>query len=220
VAADTDGVSILGMGDSLRATVRHADVWYATRAVPSAMHPGDLRYDPGLIVLKHRASNGSWRDVIPVRPRVLLTSPADGAGPLLRTSRGRAILAARRIEKRPGGSVQLVGAYERLGSGKPVGRSGGARIDPLDCGGAQVSFSARKGDRLEYSVFLRDGGGGPVVGPDSVTSGGTRVTFTPGAQVSIVRGFVSATAPFVARARLRWTAPVGRLFKVAICDAG
>lgn len=220
VAADGDGISLLGRGPSLRAAVRHGDVWYATRAVLSAMHPGDLRYDSGLIVLKHRASDGSWRDVIPARPRVPLNSPADGAGPLLRTAHGRAILAAARIEPRPGGALELVGAYRRLGSGAAVGRAGAARIDPLRCGGAQVSFSARKGDRVEYSVFLRDGGGGPVVGPDSVSSGGTRVTFTPGAQVSIVRGLVSATAPFVARARLRWRADRGRLFRVGICDGG
>ena len=210
---------MLGRGESLRAAVRHGDVWFAARAVPSVVHAGDFRYDPGLIALKHRTSNGAWRDVIPTRPRVPLASSSDSTGPLLLTPRGRAILSAGRIERRPGGAVELVGAYQRLGSGRPIGRGGVERIEPVDCGGAQVSFSARKGDRLEYSVFLHEGPGGPTVGPDSVVSGGTRMTFTPGAQVQIRHGYVSASDPFVLRARLRWKAQAGQLFKVALCDS-
>jgi hypothetical protein len=223
VAADADGVSILGRGESLRATVRHGDVWYATRAVPSAHYPHDLRYDPGLIVLKHRLANGSWHDVSPLRPRMPLTAPSDGAGPLLRTQGGRALLSARRIVPRPGGAVELMGAYRRLGSGRSIGRSDSAQIDPLGCGGAQVAFTGRQGDRLEYSVFLRDsgeGGGGVGIGPDSVTNAHTRVTYTPGASVTSQPGFVSATAPYVTRVRFEWTAKRQQRFVVGICDRG
>ncbi|HEX8074141.1 MAG TPA: hypothetical protein VF545_04105, partial [Thermoleophilaceae bacterium] len=218
VAGDANGTQVLGRRASLRAVVRHGDVWFATRARSSFQRPGDLRYDPGLIALKHRHRDGIWRDVIPLRPRVSLDAPANGSGPLLRTAGGRAALAAKRIERRPGGAVELIGGYRRLGSAKPIGRKGVQRIEPLDCGGAQVAFSARAGDRLEYSVFLRESPGGPTVGPDHVVSGGTRVTFSPGAEVELRRGFVSASNPFVMRVRLRWTAGEGRLFKVAICD--
>jgi hypothetical protein len=217
VAADQDGTAILGSGESLRAAVRHGDIWFSTRAVPSVIHSGDVRYDPGLNALKHLTSDGAWRDVIPARPLVDAGAPSDSTGPLLRTPRGRAILSAHRIVARPGGTVDLVGAYQQLGGRRKTGRAGVERIEPVACG-AQVSFSGRKGDRLEYSVFMHDGKGGPAVGPDSVTSGGTQVAFTPRARVQVRRGYVSASDPFVARVTLRWTAQARRLFKVTICD--
>jgi hypothetical protein len=221
VAADRDGGAVLGRGDSLRAVMRHGDVWYATRAAPSVLRAGDLRYDPGLIVLKHRRPNGAWRDLIPLRPRVSLFAPADGTGPLIRTSRGRAVFAASRIARRAGGAVDLIGAYRHLGGGGGIGRRGSERIEPAaGCGGAQVSFSARAGERFEYSVFLRESGSHAQSGPNSVTSGGTRVTFTPGAKVELRRGYVSASDPFVVRARLRWRTSAAQAVRVTICDAG
>jgi hypothetical protein len=66
-------------------------------------------------------------------------------------------------------------------------------------------------------VFLSQDGD-PAIDAGSVTSGNTRVSFTPGAKVAIGRDYISATDPWVLRARLRWREEKHQTVSVIICD--
>jgi hypothetical protein len=109
---------------------------------------GDLRSDFGLVALKQRAADGTWRDVLPIRP-VSRTSP-DSAGPLLieddpATPEGRALRVA------ADGSVTVTGGFRR-GDGRWARRGVRFVFRVVSCG-VRLEWFAEPGDRYEYSVF-------------------------------------------------------------------
>jgi hypothetical protein len=67
IGSDRDGGVQLSVRDARFAVVRHGDVWFGVRMMPSVNRPDDLRYDFGLHLLKLRRG-GRWVDLVPVRP--------------------------------------------------------------------------------------------------------------------------------------------------------
>ena len=81
LSADGDGASVLGTAQSRFATVRRGDDWFAVKAAPGPGRIRDLRFDFGLVAFKRRRSDGSWRDVIPLKPYT--STQPDSGGPIL-----------------------------------------------------------------------------------------------------------------------------------------
>jgi hypothetical protein len=143
----------------------------------------------------------------------------DSAGPLvIVTDRGTAVFQADKIRARGKKGLTALGGYRRLRGRPGVSRSANVTYRPVDCG-VQVGFMARAGDRIEYSVFLRDRGKESVK-PARVTNGGTTVTTDPNGSVRIGRDYRSATYPDVMRARFRWNVDRKKRIRVKICQAG
>ena len=67
IGSDRDGGVQLSVRDARIAVVRHGNVWFGIRMMPSVNRPDDLRYDFGLHLLKLRRG-GQWVDLVPVRP--------------------------------------------------------------------------------------------------------------------------------------------------------
>jgi hypothetical protein len=227
--ADRNGVTVHGRGEAKFATARHDDVWLAVRPHQSFHRFTDLRYDGGLVQLKRRQSNGAWLDLLAARPHVP-EGPPDSAGPLLVTRHGRRALGGDRLRPLAKGGVRVSGAYRRIGAAHGGVRGGVETIRPTRCG-AEVSFGGRRGERVEYSVFLpdrppREQPGrqysdplrGPVTAPGSVSAADTFVSFDPSAKVTLRHGYQSATDPHVVRARLRWKLDRDRTLRVTICQ--
>jgi hypothetical protein len=217
VMADSDAAAVLGHGASLYATQRAGDVWMAIRGRTSADHATDLRYDAGLIRAKVRRDDG-WRDLIPVRP-LLPTTGLDSAGPLLRTDGGTAAFLADRLRAPGGDYLEMDGGYRSLRGTPDVHRHAWARFRPVSCG-VQVVFPLRKGDRGEYSVFLRDPDNQGRKKDGDVLSGGAVVSALPTPAISISHDWISATDARVLRARMRWNAEEKERVRVTICANG
>ena len=92
-------------GSGSFAIVRSKRVWAAVR---SERGHADLRYDFGVVAAKVRRRDGSWRDLLPPRPRT--TSGADSAGPVLLTRRGAGFPVAQAI-RRDGRTLRMIGEY-------------------------------------------------------------------------------------------------------------
>jgi hypothetical protein len=147
LAADREGSSVLGRGSSRFAAVRAGDIWYVVRQAPSA--GGDLRYDFGLVALKQRDPDGSWRDALPLRPHPRRVP--DSAGPVLNGAQpvGRSLTVA------PFGRVTIKGAF-------PARRGVRVVFEPVGCSGLQVFVTpTRPSDSYEYSLFVRPGDTAP-----------------------------------------------------------
>ena len=214
LSSDSNGVTVLGSDQSQFAVERHGDLWFAVRAMPSAHKATDIRYDPGLVALKRRRPDGTWADLIPQRPRVLRTTP-DSAGPLLLGPR-MAVPAAARIRASRDGTIDLLGNYRLPLSKKPVRQGVSWSFRPVGCG-VEASFAARAGDRMEYSVFLRDGPGAPAIAPGRVSSGGAKLTFSPRVTPRLEHGYVSGTDPRMVRVRLLFSPPRAERIRVTVC---
>jgi hypothetical protein len=167
------------------------------------------------MALKRELPDGSWVDLVSRRPRYPYHGP-DSAGPLLRTSRGTAVFRTNRIRARDGGVLVASGGYYRLRGRPSISRSSDVRYRPVECG-VQVSFPVRRGDRAEYSVFLRDRNSHR--GSGFVRSGGTTVSFDPRARVLLGRGSISSLDARVLRVRLRWTGRKSGRVRVTICGS-
>ena len=76
--ADRDGAFVDAAGAGF-AAVRSGELWFAVNGRP--LQP-DLRYDAGLVALKRREADGSWRDLIRPRP-MTVGRPPSSAGPVL-----------------------------------------------------------------------------------------------------------------------------------------
>jgi hypothetical protein len=217
IFSDSNGTAILGRGESLFATQRIGPIWYAVRAGPSIDRPTDVRYDGGLLRLKRRNSDGNWVDLVPTRPRLPING-ADSAGPLIiRNGKGTAVFAGERIN--PGGSkgMRMIGGYRRLRGTPAVSRSADELFKPVDCG-LRVSFPVRKGDVVEYSVYLVNEGH-YILKPGEVTSAGTTVTASPEPRIVVSTDYRTSSDPEVLRARLRWRADSNERMRVRICSS-
>lgn len=216
--SDHGGTAILGRDESLFASERLGDIWFAVRAGPSLDRPTDVRYDGGLLRAKRQSSDGSWFDLIPTRPRLPIDG-ADSAGPLIkRDSAGTAVFDGSRIRAHGKDGIGMVGNYRTLRGSPGITRRSDERFRPLDCG-MQVAFPADPGEVIEYSVYLRDTG--HVKRHDGeVSSDGTTVSADPEPHIVLKGEYRSATDPEVVRARLRWSSHERQRIRVRICADG
>jgi hypothetical protein len=218
IYSDRGGTAILGRGDSLFATQRIGNLWYAVRAGPSLQRPTDVRYDGGLVRAKLRTEDGGWFDLIPTRPRLPIDGN-DSAGPLIvRDDRGTAVFDGSRIRARGKDGIGMVGNFRALRGNPDVTRRSDERFRPIDCG-VQVAFPARDGEVLEYSVYLRDTGN-VKRGGGEVSSDGTTVSADPKPRIVLKGEYRSATDPEVVRVRLRWSSHESQRIRVRICAGG
>lgn len=208
IAADVDGGQVLGRGDATFATVRAGDVWFAVKQARSA--GADLRYDFGLVAVRVRMDDGSWR-ALPVRPRVI--RPDASAGPLLRARGRRGLAHGDRIEVGPGGRVTVTGGF-RTGSGRVLRRGVRFRFSPTDCG-VRMSVPVRRGDRLRQSAFF--GGSPRRPGPRSVADGRQIVSFSARARHRTAGRYASGADPRVTEVRLRFGRSSGRPLELETC---
>lgn len=147
-AADRSGHAVLGARQSLLATVRGRDYWFAVRAQPTGPEGGDPRLDFGLVAWKLRGPDGRWRDHLPLRP---IAAGEPSAGPLLIRDGRVAVPFGRRIRVKRGGTVTVTGGGFR-GPERLERRASFAFVP----GRRRIAlvFPVRAGDLIAYSVFL------------------------------------------------------------------
>ena len=150
--ADSDGAFVepekMGF-----AAVRHGGLWYAVHR-RTITH--DRRYDFGLVALKQRLADGSWRDVMRPRPDTLGPS-RDSAGPVIEVGGVRYLPYGNTIAVRPGGVVEVRGGY-RSETGVWLRQGVTFRFTPVRDGVA-MSFPLRAGDRARVATYMRAGEG-------------------------------------------------------------
>ncbi|MGI8593710.1 MAG: hypothetical protein ACR2ML_04985 [Solirubrobacteraceae bacterium] len=147
LTADRDGYFADPAGAGF-AAVRRGDVWLAVNARP--LQP-DLRYDAGLVALKRRGPDGTWRDLLRPRP-MTVGRPPSSAGPVL-VSAGREWFPYGndlRVGRR--GVVTLRGGF-RDAAGADLGRPLSVRYAPLP-DGVRISFALAKGETVRMRTFL------------------------------------------------------------------
>jgi hypothetical protein len=203
LAGDAPAVARVLRGNDTTTLVRSGSLWYAVRQASSLdRHDSDLRWDFGLVSLK-QLRDGGWRDVQPPRPAS--DGRATSAGPLLRLGgNGAAIPFGRRSAAGPSGGVTVSGGF-RLPrpSLRWVRRGVKFRFRPVSCG-VRMSFPARRGDRFDYSAFMRGSKRSVTVGRRSVADARHVVTFDAPAKVQLIRGYASGADPALVRARIRF----------------
>ena len=215
IAADHGMSRGIGHGRGRIAMVRKGGVWFALRMMPTfhRHHIGDLRYDAGLAVAKRRGDDGSWSDVVPLRP----TTKAPGFD-----SSGPAILSGSHIDAIPVGDKLDTSKGQVRVKGWIRDRSLNA-IEPYranyvatDCG-AEVLFAAYPGQTYEYSAFFR-GNKKPHQDGGKLSTKDQTVTVSPKPDdVAIKHGYASAVDPELVRARLRFRVSKPRTVHVEMC---
>ena len=201
IAADSDGGRVLGRGDATFATVRAGDVWFAVKQARSAAT--DLRYDFGVVALRVRDDDGTWR-ALPLRPR--LSRAIASAGPLLRLGRRTGAPEGGRIAIGRDGTVTIAGGF-RTRSGRWLRRGVRFRFEPTGCG-VRTTVPARRGDRHRYSAFFA---GSPSASGRSVADARHVVSF--GSRAAVGRGgrHASGAEPRLTEMRLRFGPAAGPL---------
>jgi hypothetical protein len=200
--ADSDGSFVLGTRRATFAVVRAGDVWFAVKQAHAP--EDDLRSDFGLVALKARSSDGSWQDVLPLRPRV--EGRRDSAGPVLRRGPRRALPDGGALRVGERGRVSVTAGFARMR------RRVAIAFEPTACG-VEMALGGRRGDAWELSWFLPR----PVrVEERSISGEGREIAFDRPARVSLERGYSSATEPVLTRARARLAPGAGRL-TVTVC---
>jgi hypothetical protein len=225
IYSDEPGGVLLSRGDSRFAVVRRADEWYAIRVSTSGKHPEELRNDFGLMDLKRKQSNGTWENVVRLRPITRGDGdPADSAGPVLLQPNGQKAFpfgASAKLSR--GGTLTMTGGWRgkptpfkrivaHLDSGIIVraldftpgvlARSGVTyTYKPTSCG-VQLSFPARAGDSIEYSLFLKTAETPPQITATSVSDALSRTTFNRPATVKLEPGYASGLDGKLTRARI------------------
>jgi hypothetical protein len=215
IGSDGDAAWRLGHGQSLYATRRRRDVWFAVRGRPSVTRADDRRYDPGLVAAKRLRPDGTWFDLIPNRP-LLPSLGRDATGPVLRVPGGALQFAADRFGGRTG-QVRAAGRYQRLRGDPASGREATVLYRRVSCG-VEVGFDARAGERLEYSVFLRDPRNSGRGSDGAAHGGGTTATFSPPGRMEVTHDWISASFARVLRARVHWHPRTAKRIRVRICD--
>jgi hypothetical protein len=218
IAAARSFATTLSRGQSRFAVMRRGRVWFAVRAGQSiTRYAHDMRYDAGLVALKSGGAGTPWRDVIPLRP--LTYGPRhDSAGPVLRRggARGRPYGTGMRIR---GNTVTIFGGFRTPG-GAWLRRHVRFAYSATACG-VRVSWGARRGDRFEYSSFVRSFRQDPHASRASVSDSRQRVTASPlpnAARMS-ARRYYSASDPKLRRVRMTWRARRGGRIAVTTCAA-
>jgi hypothetical protein len=195
------GVTVLRADRSDIAVARTRRLWWAVRR--SADPSCGLRCDFGLVSFKTRRANG-FEDVLRVRPRGRGT-----AGPVL-LRRGRHLAPVGLQMRRRGRSV-IVRA--RFGRRRARFRFSSGRCGPV------MSWSARRGDRFEYSVYLPAGAelrrhrGGVAGGGLRLLSRSRLAPRTTGERLA------SGSDPFLTRAFVRLRAHRSGRIRLEHCPA-
>ena len=169
--ADFPLATTVSQGRGRLAVVRRAGTWFAVKISRSGSdrYRGDLRYDAGLTYALRR-ERGSWRELVPQRPRTEVAGRAS-AGPLL-VDGGPGYFFGHTLEVGEDGIVQVGGEFRDA-----VGALRSARLTyrPLRCGVA-LELDALAGDDYRLSVFFSRR---PRVGP--LSAGDGRQTVSVGA---------------------------------------
>jgi hypothetical protein len=218
LAADADGSTRLLRGRPKFAVMRRGRTWFAVRAGQSeTRYPGDLRYDFGLVAMKHQDGDGDWRDVIPTRP--ITFGDRDSAGPLLYRNGVRALPWGGPFRLR-GGALDLQGGFRAL-DGEWQPEVVHYRYRPTGCG-VLFSFRGQAGDRYEYSSFMRAAEGEPEVSAAAASDGVQRVAATPEPTSVGVdrRRYYSSSDADLRRVRMRWRLARDTTIAVETCPAG
>jgi hypothetical protein len=139
---------VLGTGTGAWATARKGDIWFAVKRTRTSTR--DLRYDFGLVALKARV-DGTWRDVLPLRPRTLAGS--DSAGPVLHRGGSVGYPEGSKLLSAKGRRLVIRGGF-RTRSGRWLRRGVVFTFAPIACG-VRLTFAARAGDHLQFSGFFR-----------------------------------------------------------------
>jgi hypothetical protein len=128
-----------------------------------------------------------------------------------------AIPYGRRTSVGPAGGVTVSGGY-RLPrpSMRWVRRRVKFRYQPVACG-VRLTFPARKGDRVEYSAFMRGSKRSLVKRARSVADRRHVVSFDHPADVTLIRGYASASDPVLVKARLRFNVKRSRTIAITVC---
>jgi hypothetical protein len=217
IAADHTLSRGIGHGRGRIAMVRKGDVWFALRLQPTfhREHIGDLRYDAGLSIAKHRDEEGAWQDVVPVRP----TTNAPGwnsAGPnVMSGSSIEAIPVGDKLDTSKG-KVRVKGSIRSRGGSAVAPYR--ASFEATDCGVEEL-FAAYPGQTYEYSAFFRGGDK-----PESenhgkkLTDGKQVVRLSPAPDdVKLQTGYHSSVDPSLVRARIHWRVSEARTVHVEMC---
>jgi hypothetical protein len=206
ITADRSGGWFLDRDQNGFAAVRRGGLWYA---VHRRIRVRDLREDFGLMALKLKAANGTWHDVMQLRPRT--RGGRNSAGPVIIRNGRRWLPYGSDIEVRPGGEVRVRGGFRSHGDF--LGPEVTFRFLP-SASGVRMSFPVRRGDDVEMTAFLSarsarvDGGRiedararySLSSRPNSVTTRGGFVSCCNGPLVAaIVRGSVTRSR------RMSWT---------------
>ena len=217
LAATRNFQATLSRGQSKFAVVRRGRSWFAVKQGQSRRrYPGDLRYDFGLVHLKRAAGRG-WRDIVPLRP--LTYAKVASAGPLLIRGSRRGYPWGTRTRVRRG-TVTVFGGWKVPGEGGSWMRYGTRfRYVPTACG-VRLSFRARRGDRIEYSSFLRAYRQRPRLERAGLTDSRQRVTASPRPNALHVdrRAYHSASDPSLRRARMRFRVRRARTISITVCE--
>lgn len=210
IASDSPGELVLSSELGTFASVRTPEQWFCVKQA-RAVDPkrvGDLRFDFGLVAMKARA-NGAWTDVLRLRP---ITSGArESAGPQLRRGRTVAFPDGTATRTEPGGVVVVRGGYRKrdrswLRTGVEY------RFEPVP-GGVRLTFPAKAGDRLQYSVFFERR---PTVAAGRVADSAQEVIFDPQATVELEPGYASGADPKLVRARLTFEIHSDRTVEIVV----
>jgi hypothetical protein len=205
----------LSRGQSRFAVARRGNTWFAVKQGRSMRrYPGDLRYDLGLVALKRRGPHG-WFNVMPLRPLTYFNSAT--AGPILRRGGRRGLPWAYGMKVRRG-RVTLYGGWKQAGGGGWLRTGVRFRYVPTRCG-VRLSFRARRGDRIEYSSFIRSYRQKPIISRRLLADSAQRVTARPRpARVTVdSRRYYSASDPSLLRARMRFRLRSSRVVSVSVC---
>ena len=219
LAADSDGVAKILRGDDTTVFVRTGDFWYSVKQASSFVNfPGDLRWDFGMVALK-LFRNGAWRDVQPLRP-VTERTKAQSAGPQLRlTRRGRTGLPyGVNIRVSRDKVTRIDGGWRLPYPSKTwLRRNVTFRFEPVACG-VRIAFPARRGDKLEYSAFMRGRRGDVQVGESTVSDSRQIVSFDHPGRVELESGYASASDPRLVRARIRFEPAAADTIGITVCS--
>ena len=217
LASARNGAVTLSRGQSKFTTVRRGRDWFAVRAGQSRRrYPGDLRYDFGLIAFKRGGFGSPWRDIMPLRPYTY--GGRDTAGPVLYRGGAKGYPWGRRFRVNRGRATLVTGF--RTASGRWLRRGVPIRYEATSCG-VKVSFSGRRGDRFEYSSFVRSLDRAPAISREAVSDSVQQITPSPrpGAVRVDGRRYYSASDPKLRRVRMRWRLRKTRRISVTTCRA-
>ena len=212
LGADGNGAVQLSLRRARFAVIRRGPLWYAIRRTGSTRAAKDMRNDFGLVAMKLRGDDGTWKDVLRIRPRT--ASRPDSAGPVLVSGGGPFFPEGRTISASGGGVVTIGGGF-RTASGRIVRRGGRFVFRPVGCG-VKLTWKTSRGDRFEYSVFFKDR---PEVDGRTITGDGQKVTLSDDASVSLESGYASGTDASLVRARMRFGAASGKPLSVTVCGS-
>jgi hypothetical protein len=212
LTSDRAGASVLARGASAFAVVRTANAWYVVKQGPGQRvtdapdFSRDLRYDFGLIALKARGTDGAWRDVLRLRPHIL---GRESAGPNLLHGQTVYRPYGRRLRATQDGSTSVDVRF-RGAAHRSLPYAATIRYQPVRCG-VRTIIPTRRGDRVEYSVFLKAASAAADPTRHRIHDAAQEVTFHQAAQVTIGRRrYSSGRDAGLVRARIRFAPGTGQ----------